>query len=287
MRLGKTVVLWIGAGFFLVALILMDSACTWNPFGNDDISGGHRSINGRVHLRDGGQPEGIYVWMEEFQVGTYTDEDGHFTLTLPSRSSQNQGASLNGIFSVFYFLANYALDSTEVIVRDGEFLYNRGDVNKDGRIVVEKTLKRFLQIKTEVNPSSVATNYANTIQVDVTLQASDTATVIVPSSINGKLGSVLLKNISTGEVIIYQFISQDQGQYKLLVGKLIKKIDMTFNLVFTPLTPGTYDVVPYLLIAHQEIPSGLINSISQNAQKLCQDYLKMPFQRETCQLVVK
>ena len=69
-------------------LIILTSGCTENPFANKDQRISSRNISGRIYLTDGAKPQGIFVWLETFNVGTLTDENGVFKLTLPSSMSE-------------------------------------------------------------------------------------------------------------------------------------------------------------------------------------------------------
>ena len=267
----------IVAGMFLIHI----SGCTWNPFGDDDISSGHRQIHGTVRLHDGSSPEGVYVWLEVFNVGTYTDQAGQFTIILPSGSSQGS-SGLSGIYNLYFYIANYKLSTAQVVVREGEFLYSRGEINKDGKLTAPKVLSRFLWIETTVNPSSVAANYTGNIDVNVALTAiDDSATVIVPKSLGDKwLGAILLKKTDSQGVLIYKSVPFATTQLTVLVGSITANVNMTFTLILKPLLPGNYEIIPYLLIAHETIPEDLFESIGLNARELSQDYLNIPFKRE-------
>jgi hypothetical protein len=256
--------------------------CTRNPFGGDDVSSGHREISGVVQLHDGSSPEGVYVWLEGLDVGTYTNEKGEFTISLPAKSGQGPSSGLNGVFNVYYYLANYDLDSTQVVVRDGEFLYSRGDINKDGGLTAPKVLTRFLRITTLVEPSKAPATYSDRIEVQVTLEAAsaDSATVIVPRSIGGLLGAILVKRTDSQEVFVYEAVPGAQGNLIVQVGASPRTLRMTFNFTLVPLPPGTYEVVPYLLIAHQTIPRTLMQSIGSNVEILGPGYLNIPFRRQ-------
>lgn len=277
MKAAQVLVKVLVIGVFLASL----SGCTKNPFGEDKISPGSRQISGSVQLHDGSSPEDVYVWLEGFNIGTYTDKAGDFNLILPSKSGYGTSSGLSGIFNLFFYIANYQLDSSLAIVQEGEFVYARGDINKDGRLSVPKVMRRFLRINTLVEPSSVASNYTNPIGVAVTLTATiDSSTVIIPKSVGGLLGAILVKKTDSQEVIIYESAPLAGTRAVVLVGLSPRIIGMTFNLLLQPLAPGNYEVIPYLLIAHEATPEYLIESIGPNVEKLGPNYLKIPFQRE-------
>ncbi len=253
------------------------SGCTSNPFGGDEISPVHRHVQGTAYLNQASSHQGIYVWLEGLNVSTRTDTEGRFSLTLPAKPSTD----FSGVFNLYFYTANYFLDSADVIVRDSEFVYDVGDVNKEGKLGIPKTLRRFLEIRTVVTPSSIPVDYADLIRVDVTLRATiDSCTVIVPYSLDGSLGVVLVKNTASDEIHVFQYAYMVETRETLLVGKTPQIISMTFSPSYKPLRPGTYDVIPYLFVKHEPVPRGLIESLGADVEALGPDYLNMPFQRE-------
>lgn len=263
------------------------SGCTWNPFGKDDISEGHRQISGSVQLYDGSSPEGTYVWLEGFNVGEYTDGTGQFKLTLPAKSSHGASGGVSGIYSIYFYLANYQLDSAQVVIQEGEFVYSRGDINKEGKLYAPKVMRRFLRINTSAVPSSVSANYTGNIEVKVTLTATDSASVVLPKSMGGMLGAVLLKKSDSYDVFIFTSAPFIETREVILVGRTPRTIGMTFNIITRSLTQGQYEVVPYLLIAHEAIPEDLMESLGPDVEELSPNYLNIPFRREGGQFEIK
>ena len=121
------------------SVLLTLSGCTWNPFGEEEISSGYREISGNVQLNDGSNPDGIYVWLEGFNAGTYTDGTGQFSLTLP----QSGSSGLSGVYKLYCYVANYELDYAQVVIQDGEFAYSRGDINKEGKLALSKLCRKY------------------------------------------------------------------------------------------------------------------------------------------------
>lgn len=251
--------------------------CTELPYGGNEISSGHRKISGKVELHDGGSPENVYVWLSNFDIGTRTDKAGEFTIILPPKSVQ----AVSGTFTLYYYIANYLLASSEVVTRDGEFVYDQGDINKKGQLCLPKVLRRFLSVTTSVSPSSVTENYTETIKVTVSLRATiDSVTVIIPGSSGYTLGAVFIRKLDSPGVFIYESIPGLAPRRQLMIGSVPTTLKMTFNLVMKPLAKGKYEVVPYVLPAHQKIPVGLMQSIGADVEGLNTNYLNIPFRRE-------
>jgi hypothetical protein len=263
-------------------------SCTSNPFGDNEISAEKRKISGVVQLADQSSAKDIVVWMAGFNISTRTDESGRFEMTLPPKGSQGAAGGLSGIFNIYFFVANYLLDSAQVVVQDGAFLYGRGDVNKDGKLSAPRSLRRFLRISTALLPPSVENSFASRIGANVTLQAIiDTATVIFPRSVGGFLGAVFFRRVGTEDLIIYEPVAGANTRDMALVGRNSASRLIVFTLQQLSLPPGQYEVIPYLLIRHQSLPPGLLTSLGANVEGLSPAYLNLPFRREGGQFEVR
>jgi len=254
--------------------------CTSNPFGGGEIAGEKRQVTGVVQLSDQGSPKEVYVWMAGFNLSARTNDQGQFQLTLPPKGSQGTPGGVSGFFNLYSFLANYRLDSAQTVIQNGVFVYAKGDINKDGKLAGSRVLRRFLRISTAVSPASVPRSFAGGIGVTVTLEAADSATVIFPQSLGGLLGALLLKRVGAEDIAIFQTTPGIDVHDINLIGRTPKSRSTIFNLVQTPLQPGQYEVIPYLLIRHQKLPKGLLEGIAANVEALGPDYVKLPIRRD-------
>lgn len=257
------------------------SGCISNPFGDDKISSENRKISGTVRLADQSIAKDIYVWLAGFNVSTYTNEQGGFEITLPPKSAQSANGAVSGVFTLYFYMANYQLDSAQVVVQDGVFAYSRADINKDGKLSAPKSLRRFLKITSEALPSSVAVDYEFRIGVKVTLEALiDTVTVIFPGSVGGLLGACFFKRVGSEEVFIWESVPGARTRDAAIIGRVPIERLLVFTLNNLPLPPGQYQLIPYLLVGHQRLPSGLLKSIAADVEELGPNYLKLPFRRQ-------
>ncbi|MCI0698440.1 hypothetical protein L0337_41385 [candidate division KSB1 bacterium] len=96
--------------------LLVVGGCTSNPFGGDEITGGNRQISGNLILKDKSSPESVYVWLEGFGLNAWTNNRGEFKINLPPPASQGPAGGVDGVFALYFYLANYSLQSTTVIV---------------------------------------------------------------------------------------------------------------------------------------------------------------------------
>jgi hypothetical protein len=122
-------------------------------------------------------------------------------------------------------------------------------------------------------------SHSTPIQVKVKLTASDSATVVLPKSVGGALGAVFLRRTDTGDVSVIPFSQFMGGSVSLTVGSSTQEVSMSFGLVNFSLAVGEYEAIPYLLIAHESLPDGLMESIGTGVTGMNQNYLKIPFRR--------
>ena len=266
----------ISIPLILTATILLES-CTSNPFGNNEISANQHTISGLVQV-EGASPENVYVWLEGFNKGSFTDQDGRFELTLEAGFNDK----VDGILKLYFYIANYSLTTEEVAIRNGEFVFGQLSLNDRGELKQTKFVKKFLELGTDVVPSSVtvAPNVTVNVKVTVTLQATaDTATVVFPFAVPGLLGSIFFVNRDTGELFPFKGLPAITTHVEETVGTAPISRSLTFEFISVNLPKGRYDVLPYLLIQHEEIPQELKDSIASNVEGFGPNYLKIPFKR--------
>lgn len=269
--------------FILLLALLPFTGCLENPFGGDsEISTGTRSVSGTVALSDRASPQGTFVWLENYNLGAYADANGKFSLTLPPAAAQG-GSGATGVFGLYFFVANYALNSATVATRNGNFIYNQAEINNKGELTSAKSLRKFLSIKTTLTPAAVRANTTDRIDVQVALQTlGDTVTVIIPKTagVGNLMGALLLRNVARPEVYIYK--TSPLGEYDDIVtlNSAPHIRAGTLSLLTLPLPPGDYEVVPYILIRHQALPKDLMATLGTNLEELGPGYLQIPMRRE-------
>ncbi|MFQ6115068.1 MAG: hypothetical protein ACE5NG_13470 [bacterium] len=263
-------------------LILM--GCTSNPLGEDEISPGSRKIMGAVELENN-TPGRVFVWLDGFNQGTFTEPDGSFSLTLPRGNDD-----VSGVFRLYFYVANYELDFVEVVVKDGSFEFGQAALNSRGELRAKKRLKQFLEVSTRVTPSVVNANATTNINITVALRTVDdvdSATVVFPNTTAGFLGPVFFQNVETEEVFIFQGLPGVSTKEVVLIGLAGLQRSLTLPFVSLNLPPANYEVIPYILVKHEVVPQELIESIGANIETLGPNYLRLPFERVGGDLLVQ
>lgn len=270
----------------LLFLLVYFLCCTENPIGEDEIAAGKRHIRGQVRLSNNLSPEEVYVWLEGFNIATRTDAEGRFEFTLPVNSSYGNSGGIDGAFNLYYFLANFNLATTEVLVRNGEFLYGYGEINSLGELNQPKFLSRRLEVETKVRPESASITLLQAssalLRIDVILQAiNDSVVVYFPGIVGDTRGPLLFRNTQTNETFIRR------SRIAAFVPHEVDTIDSspafrTMVVELTPdlLPPAEYEVIPYLLVQDSEVPPQLIESLGNRVETLSPEYLSLPMKRE-------
>ena len=271
-------------GVLIIGLVFSyQLSCTKSPF-EADIAPEPRIIRGSVDLLNTSPDDNIFVWLEGFDLSTRTDESGVFSIEIPKELSEST-SSLNGIFKLYFYVANYEIKTVSIPVRNGLFLYGEGDLNNQGSLTHTIQMHKILDILTLVEPQWVPNWYEGQIDVQVTLQATfDSVTVIYPKSIGGLLGAVLLRNRETQEIFVdIPDIGASTRAYDVIgtepeSRRMIFQLNGTnFRELFLPL--GAYEVIPYFLIEHDNLPQELIKTLAVDAEVIGKNFLKIPYRR--------
>jgi hypothetical protein len=265
---------------------MMFHQCTDNPVDNSVITAKTKQVHGKVTLQNERNHEGIYVWLEGYDIGTYTDQSGEFTLSIPSEGSQFMAGSTNAMLYLYFYMANYQISSAILFVVDGEFLMSRGDIGAHGELNGERTLSKMMRIETVVAPDRILVENEYIVNVQVFLQALyDSVEVTLPKII-GSSGIALLKNQNTGDVYVYL---PESYENEYIEGRLSPEV-YVWNFVFYvkegDLPQGRYEVIPYLYIEQEGLPVELLESLDPNFGEVGAGYLNIPFRREGGQLNV-
>ena len=277
------------ASFFL-------SGCTENVLDNQSISSSRNQITGTVKLNARKNAEGIYVWLEGLNIGQKTNENGEFKIEIPPFRLQEDRAGLTGVFNLYYYSANFNLESTKLFFRDGSLASQQDVINDNGELLKPQVVLQNLKIKTLAVPESVS--LAEVAQAElrrefivvilkVTLQALlGSLTVEFPTAVENLIGPIMFRNVNTNEVFILQSrIAGLSFDNFLMLGEEPVSRFLIIELQSHYLPKGEYEIIPYLLI-NRSLPEGLLESLGENVEEFGPNYLKMPILRETSRFVL-
>jgi hypothetical protein len=260
-------------------------ACTESPFENE-IKPQPRVLRGQVQLNERqDKVAGVFVWLEGFDLGARTDSAGKFQIEIPTTLTATGGKNLNGAFRLFFYVANYGLQSVEVLVRNGLFEYGHAALNANGDLVDPIRLFKILTIETLIDPPQVPQSYTAGIDVQVTFRATgDSVEIIVPKSVGGLLGGIFFRHVQTGGIFIdIPDVGADTREHVLIGNEPVSRRQVfqlngaNFRELFLPV--GDFEVIPFFFIEQEGLPPGLLESLGENVQEPTPEYLKIPFRR--------
>ena len=275
---------------FAIVASLAFLGCEGAPFNESKISVPNRVVSGQVQFDGREQAEDVYIWFQGFNLSTRSDFDGHFEFVLPPPALQGAAGGITGVFNIYYYTANFHIDSTEVALIQGNFVEPRGELNSDGKLNLPKVLRQRLKVKTTVQPTCVVrdaivvtegkTDFLMKIEVSLSA-ARDSVVVEFPREVDQVRGPLIFRNVETGDFkvlssTITEFVTSDRDT----IDSVPTVRTLALPLFPDDLSPGQYEVIPYILLDDVRYPAGLIESLGPDIVELGEGYLSLPFLRQ-------
>ncbi len=273
-----SIIVWRTRTWLLLALAA--TACTSNPLGDNEISKRPRTISGQIKLGNGDPPEGAYIWLEAFDIGSRADRDGRFSMILPPVSISTR--RVDGVFNLHFFVENYTSDVQPVAVRGGELIPAQ-DGLRDGTEIARKiVLFRRLSVLTEIEQSPFSENKTIfSLNFTVTLYAHrGPVRVDFPFNATDATAPAILRHLETGQVSVVTARVVGLAEPRPLVDTDVHIRRMSVTLQYADFPAGRYEAIPYLLVSHPAVPRQLVRSIAPEVTIPGADYLKLPFVRD-------
>lgn len=272
----------------MIFLLLLLSSCTSNPFW-DDSGTIEMKITGKVLTENNQTNVPVSVWLETLDLYTTTDSVGYFSFSITN--SQTPNGSMNGPVNLYFFIHNYELDSVTVYFTNGMFSKEQTDFTKDGELLIPVEMKKLLsgEVELHFNKNSIQTR--DTLGVSFNLETHSTVSIdtykyILQEDSSDFHSGLFFRSLTDNETVtIYRFSGTDQfgnsveDQLRNLTYEKNESITWTYYLLSDSLnlSSGDYEVSPYLLIRHDQIPIGLIEAHGgDSALTLSAHFLDLP-----------
>jgi len=284
----KVVIILLGVFLFFL------NECTKNPFdASEKVSPKGNKILGRVELSDRISPDGVYIWLEKLNIGTRTDKDGKFDLIIPPPVSQH-GGGISGDLNLYFYVANYELETAQVAFFNGKVLYSHGDINKDGELKRTINLTKILDIKIDVEPAefpqtptldSLTNIESELITVQLTLRTiAGSVNIKCSQDELGPVAALFITRIDPDKEFVEMLKVKGPATIIILTNQLIgivpKIWSASFVLEVGHLERGSYKIIPYFAIPQESVPDELFESLGENVTLPIQTYLNLPMKRE-------
>jgi len=274
--------------FSLTALL----GCTENPF-SDPPEVGTSQLSGKVLLSHDFDNSGVYVWIEQIEISAYSNSDGDFLITIPPPASQGGGGGIDGDLIMYFYLANYKLDSVRVSFLRGVPVVSKGDLNEEGDVAGLMKLSKLLNVELSFLKKSISMSSSDSLRIKITLTSPEIEPV---ASVMAKANTreytppspaFFIKKFDSEEDI---FKINDIGYHVELVNFINKSVtviyDMAVGFSAGELPTGTYEVIPFVKVRDVNPPLALLNSLGEHVLEYHSDYLKLPFKRSSEKIIL-
>lgn len=256
-----------------------------NPFGSNNISEDkNRIISGKVDVQNDTDNSGVFVWLEELNISTWTDSDGNFKLKIPAKSESVPGGGLTEYVNIYYFIANFRLEKSQVYIFDSAFKYGEADLNEKGEIKDTIILKKKLDIFMSVEPFSINVLSSDTIKFSVRLTATGNDAVLIGTEKDraDQWTGIFIKSISDPGMEPYRILD-GLSREDLVAGQRNFGLQKPFQALY--LSPGVYEIIPYIIFV-ENLPAGLLDAIDKGVRSYNEKYFKYPIRVTTATLEV-
>jgi hypothetical protein len=268
---------------FFIVLIFIITACTSNPFLDDDAARDKYIVRGKVLLEYGDSPEDIYVWLENLNISTRTNARGEFSLALP-RTDDLIG--YNNDLKLYYYVGNYAIQHSNLLVVNGVFEFGKYDISNDGFIKETVYLKKLIDITTTIDPEAISEDYSDFVKVEVKIINLDTNLLVISRMTrDGVLSGYIFREINSPATSAKRF---DLSSVVYRGYRLYEPVTWTgsFGWEKNFLLPGIYEIYPYVFLRQSDLPQDLLDSFGTNADQFTDAYLKIPFKHNSDLLTI-
>lgn len=264
----------------LALSLFLSMTCTENPFFSDQIKGADGYVlTGSVELSDHASPDSVFVWLEEVNVGDFTDSDGNFSITIPHPQAQ-PGGGVSGELRLYYYVGNYQLSHSTVLLLRGAVKYNKADVDQQGR-VKHKRLQKLMGIQTFLEPASYHADESVIIRMEFLVEIYNDPVFIRTykwQRDKNYISNLFFRNVNDPADSAFHY------QATIFLRKeWLSKTER--NWYFEQwsdslmLAPGIYEVVPYLEILQAGVPDELIRAAGGDPEFINNKWLNLPYKR--------
>ena len=135
--------------FLLIFSFIIFSSCKMNgeilSYEKGEISHFSNSLNGNIILSNQTNHSNALIYIDKLDIGTSSDSLGFFSFQFDQNDTL-----ISGIFTVYYYLADYDLDSAKFVLEKGQVVNDSLDVGSAGKLH-SKQLKQLILVEGETD----------------------------------------------------------------------------------------------------------------------------------------
>lgn len=281
------------------AIFLFLFSCEENPFSSKS-SIPHRKINGIINLEGielypEGNHSGIFIWSNQLGISALSGADGSFELELPAASSPNGGGIVDGDYILYFYMSNYEISTVEITFAGGEILNDDRVIKIDGELRKKVSLKRMVQVNTEVRPNTFPKNFQEDIKITInaTPDRSDIFFYLKGLELPRQptiYSGLLIKDISSGDLVL-SFNPDTAATIKRVIDKPYREFLVNFKVIDDSLNSilpaGTYEAIPYVIIeSNDNVPEHLLDALDSGYDEFSEKYFNYPIYRTGGKFIV-
>ena len=262
--------------------------CTENPFTNTETFQSHRTFSGQIQFNqsDTTQMPRAYIWMEALDFGTFSEIGGAFKLSLPSPSNQ-PGGGFTGSSNVYFYLANFSLDSIRVVMHKGELIFERGSLNNVGQVEEDIVLNQLFSVDISAEPAFFTSGFEDTLDVSVTLSAfADSQAIWTMAATTDDISSVLLWQVDSTSNDATFLRNLDATEQLRIIGETPVTWHGQFVIAPQLIDIGEYRVLPHLWVDGHRPPDALIRKLGTTFRAYDESFRFLPFLRNGGKLTI-
>ncbi|MFP4548030.1 MAG: hypothetical protein ACLFQM_07850 [Fidelibacterota bacterium] len=282
---------------FIIAVSFFILNCTENPFSSKkDNQIEKEKISGQVLLEDRRSPDSIFIWVEKFDIATSTDSLGKFSMILPLAENQAGGSGFDGLFNIFFFMGNYAIDSVKMEMTEGKLAKDQTYFDNKGKLKEPVKLHPYLHFETkEVQHAEIDhgvhiidfdTLAEITSFIDVAFEVFDETRTVssLREDIEGPGASffrtgMIFEPVEPEDDFVFIESSRAEEQFDAMLKNSDPVWTFQLDLFRADFSDAEYWVYPYLKVWQPEVPESMFDALGREKMTFGPDYLDFPIRR--------
>ena len=275
----------------LLALVIF-TGCTSNPFWSDSPSK-KINIQGYVFKKDSVSNVPVFVFVDGLGLSTSTDENGFYSINLPSLEMEN--GNFSGSLKIYYYIHNYKVSHSTLFITNGRLTSAQTDFDENGALLEPVRLEKIMSLDISID------NFWNRSSADTLKFSLDLVSYNYPISFHSYVdvlsnprryvpAGLLLESVQNKSVYydengvdFVQVTDMEANQniqlnYEIAPnGFLPFIIDDYISLDEQLVQNGAHEIWPYIFIIQEDVPEEIYSVMGlQTIESISVDYLKIP-----------
>ena len=216
-----------------------------------------RTITGYVQMEHQTNHDNCAVFLDQVNIGTYTDSLGFYSLTLPDSVFENDTMIVQGTVQLYFYSFNYFLDSLQIALGSKGMILDSLALDKDG-IVENKLVKQQFSIQLETDTTFYIVGDTVSMKMYMKKYGEGQIEITVPELSSPELGPVLFLYEDINTYFKYANPYPAEASYIWQDTSLIWELHGAWTSftqdIFNDWPVGNYYVIPFVRKTYKHIP---------------------------------